>query len=98
MKEIKKIFCFEESLANVAAYEALGFDVTVDDAINGVFYVEVDLTDYDWLNALAILEDCKRNNLQPFLQHNGAYIDWQDAYNYADLKACEELSNMEEKN
>jgi hypothetical protein len=97
MKEIKKIFSFEDSLANVAAYEALGFDVTVDDAANGIFYVEVDLTDYDWLNALALLEDCQREGLQPILQHNGNFIDWEDAHKYADLKAFEELSNIEEE-
>lgn len=97
MKEIKKIFAFEDSLANVAAYEALGFDVTVDDAVNGIFCVEVDLTDYDWLSALALLEDCERGNLQPTLQHKEDYIDWEEAIGYADLKASEELSNISEK-
>ena len=97
MKEIKKIFAFEDSLANVAAYEALGFDVTVDDAANGIFYVEVDLTDWDWLNAMAVLADCRREDLQPTLQHNQNYIDWEDAHKYADLKASEELSNIKEE-
>lgn len=97
MEEIKKIFAFEDSLANVAAYEALGFTVTVDDAANGIFYVEADSTDYDWLNAMAVLEDCQRENLQPTLQHNQNYIDWEDAHKYADLKAFEELSNIREE-
>lgn len=97
MKDTKKIFAFEDSLANVAAYEALGFDVTVDDAANGIFYAEVDLTDWDWLNAMAVLEDCRREDLQPTLMHNGIFIDWEEAYKYADLKAFKELSNIAEK-
>ena len=97
MKENKKIFAFEDSLANVAAYEALGFNVTIDDAANGIYYVEADSTDYDWLNALAVLEDCQRENLQPTLMHNGIFIDWEDAHKYADLKAFEELSDIEEE-
>ena len=93
MEEIKKIFSFEDSLANVAAYEALGFDVTVDDAANRIYYAEADLTDYDWLAVLALLEDCQREGLQPTLQHNGNFIDWEEAIAYADRKAAEEHIN-----
>jgi len=90
MKENKKIFAFEDSLANVAAYEALGFDVTVDDAANGIYYVEVDLTDYDWMNVLAVVEDCEREGLQPAIQYEGVFIDWEDAHAFADGKAAAE--------
>tara|TARA_R110000822_G_C15324121_1_gene493998 strand:+ start:2463 stop:2750 length:288 start_codon:yes stop_codon:yes gene_type:complete len=90
MKDTKKIFAFEDSLANVAAYEALGFNITVDDAANGIYYVEADLTDYDWLAVLAVLEDCEREGLQPAIQYEGRFIDWEDAIAFADRKACEE--------
>lgn len=97
MKEIKTIFAFVDSLADVAVYEALGFDITFDDAANGIFYVECNLTDFDWLNVLAVLEDCQSEDLQPTLQHKGDYIDLEEAIVYADLKASEELSNIKEE-
>ena len=90
MKDMKKIFAFEDSVANVAAYQALGFDVMVDDAANGIHYVETDLTDYDWLAALALLEDCQREGLQPAIQHDGKIIDWEDAIEFADKMAAAE--------
>jgi hypothetical protein len=93
MKENKKIFAFEDSLANVAAYEALGFDVVVDDAANGIYYAEADLTDYDWLAVLGLLEDCERGGLEAILQYGEELIDWEDAIAYADKKAVEEHIN-----
>ena len=84
---MKKIFAFEDHIASVAAYEALGFDVTMDDAANGIYHVEADLTDYDWLAALALLEDCEREGLQPAIQYDGGFIDWEDAIAFADKKA-----------
>ena len=93
MKENKKIFAFEDSLASAAAYEALGFDVTVDDAANGIYYAEADLTDYDWLAVLGLLEDCERGGLEAILQYGEELIDWEDAIAYADKKAAEEHIN-----
>jgi hypothetical protein len=93
MKENKKIFAFEDSLANAAAYEALGFDVVVDDAANGIYYAEADLTDYDWLAVLGLLEDCERGGLEAILQYGEELIDWEDAIAYADKKAAEEHIN-----
>jgi hypothetical protein len=93
MKENKKIFAFEDSLANAAAYEALGFDVVVDDAANGIYYAEADLTDYDWLAVLGLLEDCEREGLEALLQYGEELIDWEDAIAYADKKAAEEHIN-----
>ena len=93
MKGIKKIFSFEDSFANVAAYEALRFDVTVDDAANGIYYAEADLTDYDWLAVLALLEDCEREGLQPVLQYGEELIDGEEAIAYADKRAAEEHIN-----
>jgi hypothetical protein len=85
----KKIFAFEDSLANVAAYEALGFDVVVDDAANGIYYAEADLTDYDWLAVLGLLEDCERGGLKAILQYGEELIDWADAIAYADKNAAD---------
>ena len=93
MKENKKIFAFEDSLASVAAYEALGFDVVVDDAANRIYYAEADLTDYDWLAVLALLEDCEREGLQPILQYGEELIDGEEAIAYADKRADEEHIN-----
>jgi hypothetical protein len=92
MKENKKIFAFEDSLANVAAYEALGFDVGVDDAANGIYYAEADLTDYDWLAVLGLLEDCERGGLEAILQYGEELIDWEEAIAFADAEAAEELN------
>ena len=87
----KKIFAFEDSLANLAAYEKLNFDVTVDDEANGIYYVEADMTDYDWLAVLGQLEECERANLQPSLKVDINYIFYLDkAIAYADQKASEE--------
>ena len=87
----KKIFAFEDQFANLAAYEALGFDVMVDDAANGIYYVESNLTEYDWLAVLALLEDCERFNLQPILQFGDDFIN-EGAIAYADGMAAEELN------
>ena len=90
---MKKIFSIGTSLASVAAYEALGFDVVVDDVANGIYYAEADLTDYDWLAVLGLLEDCEREGLQPVLQYGEELIDGEDAIAYADKRAAEEHIN-----
>jgi hypothetical protein len=89
----KKIFAFEDSFANLAAYEKLNFTIEVDDAINRVFYVEADMTDYGWLSTLAVLEDCQNLGLEPTLQFGEDLIDWEDAIAFADTKAAEEEKN-----
>ena len=86
----KKIFAFEDSFANLAAYEKLNFSIMVDDAANGIYYVEANLTDYDWLAVVGLLEDCSRANLEPTLQSGEELIDAENAIAYADQKASEE--------
>lgn len=93
MEETKKIFAFEDSQVIMSGYRRLSFDITVDDAINGVYYVEADMTDYDWLAVLGLLEDCKREGLQPAIEYKGDIIDWEDAIIFADEKAAEEHIN-----
>jgi len=88
----KKIFAFTDALEDVIAFEKLGFKSEIDDAINRVFYVEADLTDYDWLAVLGLLEDCEREGLEAILQYGEELIDWEEAIAYADAKAAEELN------
>ena len=92
IKERKKIFAFEDSISNVAAYEKLGFNISIDDAANGIYYISADLTNYDWLAVLALLEDCQRENLQPSFKYDGGFIDWKEAIELADKKANAKLS------
>ena len=89
----KKIFAFTDALEDVIAFEKLGFKSEIDEAINRVFYVEADLTDYDWLAVLGLLEDCEREGLEAILQYGEELIDWEEAIAYADKKAAEEHIN-----
>jgi hypothetical protein len=89
----KKIFAFEDNHINLSNYEKMKFSISVDDAANRIFYVEADLTDYDWMAVLSLLEDCKRFNLQPILQFGEELIDGEEAIAYADeMAAAEELN------
>ncbi len=88
----KKIFAFEDNLSNLSSYQKMNFSISIDDAINQIFYVEADLTDYDWLAALALLEDCKREGLHPILQYGEMLIDGEEAIAFADAEAAEELN------
>jgi hypothetical protein len=92
MKENKKIFAFTDLLKDIIAFQKLGFKSEIDDAANEVYYVESDLTDYDWLAALALLEDCKREGLHPILQYGEMLIDGEEAIAFADAEAAEELN------
>ena len=89
----KKIFAFEDNHINLSNYLKMKFSITVDDAANGIYYVEADLTDYDWMAVLSILEDCKQFNLHPILQFGEELISWEDAIAYADKRAAEEHIN-----
>ena len=88
---IKKLASFEDSVITAAAFAKLGFSVEVDDAVNGIYYVESDLTNFDWMAVLSLLEDCKRENLQPMLIIDDECIASDKAIEYADLKASGEL-------
>ena len=90
----KKIFAFEDDITNLSNYEKMKFSISVDDAANRIFYVEADLTDYDWMAVLSLLEDCKRFNLQPILQFGEELIDGEEAIAYADEMAAEELNAL----
>jgi hypothetical protein len=86
----KKIFAFEDQISAIAAYEKLNFTVEIDDAANGIFYVEADLSDYGWLSTLAVLEDCQRFDLEPSFQFGDKMMTIQEAIEFADEQAAEE--------
>ena len=89
----KKIFAFEDNLSNLSSYQKMNFSISIDDAINQIFYVEADLTDYGWMSVLGLLEDCKSFNLQPILQYGELFIPFEEAIAYADeMAAAEELN------
>lgn len=58
---------FTDDFAEVAKYESVGFECTVDDAINNIICCEMDLTSYDEIALLAVCEDCEREGLQPMV-------------------------------
>ena len=93
MEKNIKLFAFTDALEDVIAFEKLGFKSEIDDAINKVFYVEADLTDYGWMSVLGLLEDCKYANLEVLLQNGEELIDWEDAIAYADEMAAAEEQN-----
>jgi len=67
--ELKNIKLFAFADQNyLTPYQKLGFQIDLDDEVNKIYYAEWDLKNYDLLAAYALLEDCKRFNIQPHLQ------------------------------
>ena len=69
-------------------YEKLGFTVVMDDPANDILSAELDLTKYDWLSVLSILEDAAYYNLHPMLSYNGKQYSNKEAMQLADEKAA----------
>lgn len=67
-------------------FEQLGFTVEIDDAVNNIYYVEMDLSNYDMLNILAVLDDCIQNNLDVTVQ-----IDDQLYSGHSDYKLIDNI-------
>ena len=67
---MKNVFSFVEGSEEkvLKSFAQLGFTITMDDEANDVLYVEMNLNDSDMLGVLAILEDCKRNDLDVTLE------------------------------
>ena len=76
--------------ANVAVYHSLGFKIEVDDAANGVLYAELDLSYYDLMNVLSVMEDCKSKGLFPQLELNDKLFDFEEGYERIDHIASED--------
>jgi hypothetical protein len=88
----KKLYAFEDSIANLLNYQKMKFSISIDDVVNQIYYAEADMTDCDWMAVLALLEDCKHFNLQPILQFGEEIIIGEDAIAYADEMAAAELN------
>ena len=72
----KVLFAFEDADFKVlSTYESLGFTVEIDDAVNNIYYVELDLSNHDILSLMAVLDDCGRNNLRVGININGTIYD-----------------------
>ena len=56
----------------------------MDDEANDVLYAEMNLNDTDMLGVLAILEDCKRNNLDVTLELDGEFYALEEAIEIAE--------------
>jgi hypothetical protein len=87
----KSLFSFEDDLKTIAAYEELGFIVEVDDAANGIFSCECDLTQYDALALYTMIEDCEREGLTPNVLIGEKIYSFTDGFKAAD-KLCTEFS------
>jgi len=69
-------------------YKMLGFDVMIDDEANNEYVAELDFKGYDWLAVLAMLEDCERMGVKPFMTWNGENYEFEEAMKLADEKAA----------
>jgi hypothetical protein len=57
MKKMLWIF-IDQDFKVLDAYRELGFKVSIDDVVNETYYVELDLTDFDMLNILTMVDEC----------------------------------------
>lgn len=85
----KLLFNFIDS-DQIAAYELLGFKIEVDDALNDIFSAELDMSDYDLLALLAVLEDCEREEIYPNLEINDNLYIFEEA-----IKIVDELASVD---
>jgi hypothetical protein len=69
-------------------YKMLGFNVMIDDEANNEYAAELDFKGYDWLAVLAMLEDCERMGVKPFMTWNGENYEFEEAMKLADEKAA----------
>ncbi len=90
--ESKVLFDFPEGEGSEdhLNYEKLGFEVIVDDSVNDIMAAESDLTNYDWMAVLSVLEDAARYGLHPMLSYNGKEYSNEEAMRLADEKASED--------
>lgn len=82
----KQLFSFEDNHKAIAAFEELGFTAELDDPANGVYYVEVDLSNHDWLAVLTLLQDCKNQNLEPLFTDGDENLSIDEAIAYVNEK------------
>jgi hypothetical protein len=71
-------------------YKMLGFNVMIDDEANNEYAAELDFKGYDWLAVLAVLEDCERMGVKPFMTWNGENYEFEEAMKLADEKSADD--------
>ena len=81
----KLMFAFVDANYKVLSeYQKLGFNIEIDDAFNNIYYVEMDLSNYDMLNILAVLDDCIQNNLGIAIQIDDQLYNCHSDYKLID--------------
>ena len=81
----KLMFAFVDANYKVLSeYQKLGFNIEIDDAVNNIYYVEMDLSNYDMLNILAVLDDCIQNNLGIAIQIDDQFYNGHSDYKLID--------------
>jgi hypothetical protein len=79
----KLIYSYEDELQNVEEFKKLGFKCELDD---NSFYCSIDLSEFDLLNVLSIVEDCISLNLKPIVEiDNKTYFINEDYNEIEDL-------------
>lgn len=81
----KKLFAFVDANFKVLSkYEELGFKIEIDDPANDIYYVELDLSNYDMLNILVMLNECDENNLGVAVDIDGQLFNGKTDYDLID--------------
>ena len=83
-----KLFDFPDDIKDAGSYKKIGFNVGVDDEVNGIYFAELTFKGYDWMSVLAILDDCRSFGLSPNLEYNGKTYSFDEAYDLVDSKAA----------
>ena len=83
-----KLFDFPENVEDVTSYKKIGFNVGIDDEVNGIYFAELTFKGYDWMSVLSTLDDCKDFGLSPNLEYNGKTYGFDEAYDLVDSKAA----------
>jgi hypothetical protein len=66
---IKKLmYSFEDDLKAIEKFKQLGFNCTIDDPYNGIYYCEANLDDCDLLYVLWLCDECKSAGLDPLIE------------------------------
>ena len=87
MKNLKKeLFYFIDfDVELIKKYKKLGFEVDIDDEVNEIYYVYMNLNDYDLLNVFNVCEECYKENLDLYINIEDELFNLKDDFNKIDL-------------
>jgi hypothetical protein len=87
MKNLKKeLFYFIDfDIELIKKYKKLGFEVDIDDEVNEIYYVYMNLNDYDLLNVFNVCEECYKENLDLYINIEDELFNLKDDFNKIDL-------------